>query len=153
MPDSLKKWDVDQLASQPSTEGSTDPTSDLASRGADMVLVQETDKDLSFSLTHTLHSEGSVSSPCEISRVGTPGTPAELLCWLDAEEYDMYTYGAKFRLYVADGACDYLAYRGYYYFKKQWGVTDINDIPVHTTDTICAGNVGATDNVDIRVCR
>ncbi len=125
MPDKLDKWDVDNGTSK----GSSTPSgSTLATTStAQMILADETKakKGATFDLSHKLHAESSVSGACEIETVGIAGAPVQKLCWLDADELDLFFYGMALNFYVEKEACDYVGYKGYTFFNFQPGRTEV----------------------------
>lgn len=89
---------------------------------------------LSLTVTNTdvapsfyLHQsgEGKVSTECSISKSDLDSGGKEILCWLEAEELDLYFNGVIFNLKVPYGSCDYVSYKPFYFFDYQPGDTNI----------------------------
>ncbi|MDA8793485.1 hypothetical protein N9N67_09570 [Bacteriovoracaceae bacterium] len=86
-------------------------------------LEHDMDEDLSFLLHQT--GLGNMDTPCEINStsVFSAQSPQTIDCYLDGEELDIYANGAQLTMTGSVGACEYLGYVPYGYYKYPIGKT------------------------------
>ncbi len=156
MPDSLTKFKKDEpkkatpTTSQPVDENSVAPP-DLTTLGT-FQLRNITQKDTSYHLHK--YGVGNKNAACEIQKDKlTNGNQtlvdneSDILCWLEAEEMQLYFNGADFQINSPPGFCEYIQVKPYYYWNEQPKNTNkiVEERVCAENNTACASVGGPKD--------
>lgn len=159
MPDSLTKFKKDEPKKATDTTQSVGETSttppDLTTLGV-FQLRNITQKDTSYHLHK--YGAGNKTAACEIpTNQLTNGNQvlvddqSDILCWLEAEEMQLFFNGADFQINVPPGFCEYIQVKPYYYWNDQPKNTfkTVENVVCAESNASCA-SVGGPQDADLR---
>lgn len=135
MPDSLTKYKKEEP--QRTTASAMPPTAapDLVSLGS-FQLKNITQKDTSYYLHK--YGEGNQNTACEIAKTDLGSGDSALIdgvndivCWLEAEEMQIFFNGADFQINTPIGLCEYTQIKPYYF----WNAPPLNTNKIITQVT------------------
>ena len=108
-------------------------------------------------LTHHLHKAGDTTNfaNCEIPIDELDiDNPAQITCWLDVEEFDLYFHGINLEVNVPAGVCDYLVYKPFWFYQYAAGFTsgilDIYELP-DSDEGSCTGTCSFKNSAGVTV--
>jgi hypothetical protein len=149
MPDSLTKFSKDETTSSSSSSSSSGSTSSgtggsTSAPNLSTLTAFQLKNITQKSTTYHMHKYGSgnKSAACEIpvASIGDGATllvdgSNDILCWLEADEVQLFYNGADFQLNAPAGYCEYIQIKPYYF----WNAPPKNTIKT-VESVVCAEN-------------
>lgn len=153
MPDSLTKFNKDEAKKAPAAVVSTSPTAppDLTSLKT-FQLKNITGNSTSYHLHK--YGAGNSTAACEIPIANiTDGETAltdqtnDILCWLEADEIQLFFNGANFQFNVPAQQCEYIQVKPYYFWNIQPATTTkvVKSVTCAEANSGCAAVGGVTE--------